>query len=196
MTTTTTTTSTTTQTDRTTAVARAVAALGPLVTARSLDGKGALPTPCEAFTVDQLGAHLLDVLSRGTHAARRTPWRPGPDGSWNRFDEVAGDLADAWSVPQAWEGEVDFYGSSQAARFAGGVMVMELVVHGWDVARALGVPFDADADLIRLALVAARENEAMGARDFGAFAPARLPQPASALDELAAFTGRDVGWRP
>lgn len=188
-------TTTTANAAATTVVARAVAALRPLVTAQSLNGKGDWPTPCEAYTVDLLGAHLLDVLARGEHAARRAPWKGGGHGLWGHFDEVAGQLADAWSDPAAWEGEVDFYDGRRPARFAGGIMVMELVVHGWDMARALSVPFDADPDLIEVAFHAARENEALGARDFGAFAPARLQQSSSALDQLAAFTGRDVSWR-
>ncbi len=45
----------------------------------------------------------------------------------------------------------------------------------------LGIAFDAT-----------RRNEAMRARAFGPFAAARLPQSFSALDQLAAFNGRDL----
>jgi uncharacterized protein (TIGR03086 family) len=73
----------------------------------------------------------------------------------------------------------------------------EMVVHGWDVARASGQQLDFDDPV----LVPSREFVAMmsgpgsqGARG-DAFGPA-VPAPpgSSALDEVIAGNGRDPGW--
>ncbi|HEY3502721.1 MAG TPA: TIGR03086 family metal-binding protein [Actinocatenispora sp.] len=178
----------------TTLVQRAVQALIPL--AARAHTSSAVPTPCEEYTVDQLGTHLMTVLNRGVRAGNGYNTATVLLGSWEAFEETAATLSTVWSSPAAWNGEADFYGSKQRRGFIGSVMVMELVVHGWDLARALDTPYMVEDDLVATSLAAARENDALGARDFGAFRPQRDSTQIGTIDHLIAFTGRDVHWTP
>ena len=77
-----------------------------------------------------------------------------------------------------------------------GAITGDVVIHTWDLARAVGAPEQLDADLCAIALDAARAT--MGASDrSGLFAP---PVPtrsdASIEDRLLALRGRDPQWRP
>jgi len=76
---------------------------------------------------------------------------------------------------------------------------IDYVVHGWDVARALGQAFELDADLVQAALPVAEavpEGERR-LRPGAAFRP-RLPAPdsASPMDRILAMLGRDPAWTP
>jgi uncharacterized protein (TIGR03086 family) len=80
---------------------------------------------------------------------------------------------------------------------AGHVAMNELVVHGWDVSRAIGRPYDAGADEIEacLAFVAPSVEQSGGQGVPGLFGPAvDVSGDASALDRLIAMTGRDPSW--
>ena len=50
----------------------------------------------------------------------------------------------AWSDPQAWEGDRNVMGSATPAADVGAMLIMEMALHGWDVARATGQEFNAD----------------------------------------------------
>ena len=74
-------------------------------------------------------------------AVRQTVLEPG----WRQ--RVAGDLAAlvaAWQIPAAWEGMTQAGGVDLPGEIAGRVVLDELVVHGWDVARATGQAFHCD----------------------------------------------------
>lgn len=77
---------------------------------------------------------------------------------------------------------------------AGHVAMNELVVHGWDVARASGQPYDAGKDEIDtcLAFVAPAVEQSGGKGIEGLFGPpVEIPANAPALDQLIAQTGRN-----
>jgi len=72
-------------------------------------------------------------------------------------------------------------------------------VHGWDVARALGVTFEPDQALLDLCLPIARAvPDGAARREPGAaFAPGLAVPPGSGtLDEILLLLGRDPQWRP
>src|ERR1700722_584451 len=63
-------------------------------------------------------------------------------------DRITADLAalaDAWAAPEAWDGMTQAGGQDLPGAMAGRIALDELVVHGWDIARASGQPFDCDA---------------------------------------------------
>jgi uncharacterized protein (TIGR03086 family) len=76
----------------------------------------------------------------------------------------------------------------------GAMILLDLTVHVWDLARATGQPFDADpAVLAELQRFVAGMGEQ--AQQMGVFAPpVPAPAGASALDAFLASTGRDPGW--
>ncbi|GAB2950843.1 hypothetical protein GCM10027280_44140 [Micromonospora polyrhachis] len=74
--------------------------------------------------------------------------------------------------------------------------VIELLVHGWDLARATGQPTDFDPDLCRSCLDILRGRSLPRGTD-APFAPVcPVPTNASVADQLAAYAGRDLGWAP
>jgi uncharacterized protein (TIGR03086 family) len=72
--------------------------------------------------------------------------------------------------------------------------VVDLLTHGWDLARATGQPADFPEDVAERALAGARR--ALMSRPQGPGAPfaAEVPVPADApaVDRLAGFLGREI----
>jgi uncharacterized protein (TIGR03086 family) len=76
---------------------------------------------------------------------------------------------------------------------------IDYVVHGWDVARSLGQPYQLDADLVLAALpVAAAVPEGeRRLRPGAAFRPGLLqPAEAGPMDRILAMLGRSPDWMP
>jgi len=108
-------------------------------------------------------------------------------------------LGDAWESPDAWAGTTKIAGMEMPAGVVGTVGLNEVVTHGWDLARAIGQPFDADHDSIEGCLefigpISEPGAEANRAPAFGP--PMTPPDDASPVDRLIALTGRDPGWTP
>ena len=77
------------------------------------------------------------------------------------------------------------------AAVMGVVALDELVLHGWDLATAVGVEYDcseAEAAAI-LAILSQGDSPAFGE-------PVPVPEDASTLDRALGRSGRDPGWRP
>ncbi|MFG2883102.1 TIGR03086 family metal-binding protein [Streptomyces sp. NPDC048297] len=183
---------------------RIMAQLAETVTDEQLSA----PTPCPDYTVRNLLAHVLG-LSVAFHAAARkdlgalTDTRPdatvpdlGPD--WReRLPKVLDDLADAWRDPAAWTGTTRAGSVDLPGEVAGLVLADELVIHGWDLTRALDRPYAPDPAAIDAAhafLRLAAEDPSRGGGIFGQIVP--VPAEASLLDRAVGLSGRDPGWRP
>ncbi|WP_051943857.1 TIGR03086 family metal-binding protein [Streptacidiphilus rugosus] len=164
-------------------------------TERELNGKRELPTPCAEFDVHRLCEHLLGTMVASTHAAAKRPLpvdapRTLTDAPWRAYPPVVDRLVAGWSKPEAWEGDTSFDSHVCSARFAGMMTVMELTVHGWDLAQATGQAFKAEDDVVATAATVA-EQIGSGARRSGAFGAELAPAAdATALERLLAFTGR------
>jgi uncharacterized protein (TIGR03086 family) len=166
------------------------------------------PTPLPAYRVRELLDHIGGVARAFTCAARkerneltdRVPTDPSQplDPEWRtvipRDLEV---LAAAWADPLAWEGTTRIAAGDNPASVVGLVVTDELVIHGWDLARALGAEYDADPDLIAgardfLDLVAQPDLPEGDRVPFGP--PKPVPADASPLDEVLLLCGRDLTW--
>jgi uncharacterized protein (TIGR03086 family) len=55
-------------------------------------------------------------------------------------------MADAWRDPEAWNGMTVIGGGDTPAEVTGLIGLDELIVHGWDIARATGQPLECDND--------------------------------------------------
>jgi uncharacterized protein (TIGR03086 family) len=112
-------------------------------------------------------------------------------------DRVARDLAtlaEAWRDPAAWEGMTSAAGVALPGHVAGLVALDELVVHGWDIAVAIGQPYAPPVDDVEAAMSFVAAFDAP--RDGNLFGPVVLvPDDAPALDRLLGLTGRDPKWR-
>ena len=122
----------------------AARSLAALVTATG-DGRLALPTPCTDWSVADLFDHLAGVTA-GVAALARGEDDAGPgDGPWDaaRREALARDVeaaAAAWRAPEAWDGTAGPPGLELPRATWGRIVLTELVVHAWDLARALGRP--------------------------------------------------------
>jgi uncharacterized protein (TIGR03086 family) len=108
-------------------------------------------------------------------------------------------LAAAWRDPAAWVGMTQVGGIDLPAEAAATVALNELTVHGWDIARASGQPFDGDPAAVEAAIqfaaaMSAPDQQAGRARIFGPVVD--VPADATLLGRLIGLSGRDPGWAP
>ncbi|MFD3509501.1 TIGR03086 family metal-binding protein [Nocardia sp. NPDC058666] len=182
-------------------VARAAAPLAQLI--RTIDPEQlSAPTPCAEFDVAALLEHLLFWGPSLVGAARKEAVAP-PAATESEVDLTAGDwaaaldahldaLSTAWRDPAAWQGTTHMGGPMELpASLVGGMVVGELIVHGWDLAHALGTTVHWDDDLLRQTYddtaATAEQGRAMGI--YGPEVP--VPTTAPLLDRILGLTGRD-----
>jgi uncharacterized protein (TIGR03086 family) len=181
---------------------------GPAVAATSAVVRGVpddalgRPTPSPAYTVGDLldhvdgFAHWLqytarkarvpDVASRPAAAASLAPgWR-------ERIPRRLAELAGCWRDPSAWEGQATAGTVTLPAAAAAMFALDEVVVHGWELARATGQPYEPDEPTVRVLIAFLREQP----RSEQLFGPVvEQPPAAPAIDVLVGLTGRDPAWR-
>jgi len=102
----------------------------------------------------------------------------------------------AWSDPAAWAGTRNVMGAETPAADVGAMLLMEMALHGWDVARATGQDFSADDKTAR-ALQDIVDAQAELFRKYQGFADAISPPAgASTFDRALALSGREPRWTP
>ncbi|ATO15515.1 TIGR03086 family protein [Micromonospora sp. WMMA2032] len=173
----------------TTAVVRGVA-----------DDQLGLPTPCPDYTVRDLLNHVSDVVVNFQAMARReeVDWSGKTDhlteGWRDRFATEAARLVEAWSDPAALEGVSPGMGLPQET--VGLMALIDLTVHGWDLARATGQELVVDPSVVAAGHDFMDRMGDMGQR-MGAFgAPVPTDAAPTTLAALLARTGRDPAWAP
>ncbi|MBQ0951479.1 TIGR03086 family metal-binding protein [Streptomyces sp. RK76] len=164
------------------------------------------PTPCPGLAVRNLLGHLTGLAVAFRDAARKdlgpttdtSPEASVPDVGPGWREELAaalGELAEAWRDPEAWTGMTRAGGIDLPGEVAGAVVADELVIHGWDLARATGQEYAPDAAALRAAhgLLAAAAEESE--RDQGMFGPVvAVPADAPLLERAVGLSGRDPDW--
>jgi uncharacterized protein (TIGR03086 family) len=172
------------------------------------DDQLTLPTPCPAYTVADLLDHVEGLARAFTIAAEKTHVPGGTTGpmvdgarlgdDWRtRIPARLEALAEAWRKPDAWEGMTEAGGVGLPAPVAGLVALNEVVVHGWDLARALDRPYSVDDAAAAACLEFVTPSDDSPTPPEGAFGPpVEVPADASLLDRLVGANGRDPGWRP
>lgn len=159
-------------------------------------------TPCENLRLDELVAHVGVLAHAFTAAARKdfgpmTDTPPTFDGrlddDWRTaYPQRLAELAAAFGAPAAWEGMSRAGGVDFPGEVAGMVALTEVVVHGWDLARATGQTVGFDDALAGEILGFARQtiSDDTRAPRIGPEVPAPDGASASAIDRLVAFMGR------
>lgn len=163
------------------------------------------PTPCEEYAVRHLLGHLVGLAAAFQDVARKETgpmtdtspdaFRPDVAPGWrDELDRNLAGMAEAWRDPQAWEGETKAGGVALPGFVAGRVALNELVLHGWDLARATGQGYAPDADSLEVshALLSSWAEGGSGGPLFGAVAP--VPDDAPLLDKVVALSGRRPDW--
>ena len=178
--------------------------------ARVGDDELGKPTPCPAYTLGDLIDHVGGLALAFTAAANKdggglVNQTPSGDaarlgGDWRvRIPRDLAALAGAWREPAAWTGMTRIAGMDAPAEAVGLTAADELVVHGWDVARATGQPYACGPELLAAAesfLVQFASPDAPAGPEVP-FGPSRpVPAGAPPLDRVVALAGRDPGWSP
>ncbi|WBB60299.1 TIGR03086 family metal-binding protein [Streptomyces sp. WMMC500] len=166
------------------------------------------PTPCEGMAVRHLLGHLVGLTAAFRDAGRKDlgpttgtdpSSAPRPDIGPGWREELARqlpELAQAWHDPAAWEGDTQAGGVTFPAAEAGRVALNELVLHGWDLARATGRRYEPDEEALRVSYELGLATPDGPARE-GMFGPiVAVPQDAPLLDQVVGLSGRDPGWTP
>jgi uncharacterized protein (TIGR03086 family) len=166
------------------------------------------PTPCPAYALGDLLEHIGGLAIAFTMAARKDTGDlgdRGPAGDVSRLPadwraRIARDLeglAEAWRDPTAWSGMTRAGGVDLPGEIAGVVALDEVVVHGWDLARASGQVYDCDPSTLEAVLgFVGQFADQPDARE-GLFGPVvEVPPTAPLLDRVIGLTGRDPAWSP
>lgn len=159
-------------------------------------------TPCAEYDVRALVNHLFQVVVQFQRLAAKessdfgasAPDRVGEGADWReRFLAEAEGLVAAWSVPGAEKGVTGAMG--MPARLVGGMALLDLTVHVWDLARATGQEYgEADGVVVEELAGAVAQLEPT-ARRMGVFGEAvGVSGGASEFERLLGRTGRDPGW--
>jgi uncharacterized protein (TIGR03086 family) len=173
------------------------------VLARVTDEQLDQPTPCEKLRLHELIAHIGMLAQAFTAAAHKdfgplTDTAPTDgaeiDGDWRTaYPQRLEELAAAWKDPKAWQGMTRAGGIELPAEVMGSVALAEVVIHGWDVARAVATPYDCDPATTQACLAHLAQFDASGTE--GMFAAAvPIPPDAPDLDRVIAMSGRDPAW--
>jgi uncharacterized protein (TIGR03086 family) len=175
------------------------------VLANVTDEQLAASTPCEKMRLDELLAHVGGLSLAFAAAARKdfgpltdTPPEVGAqalDRDWRTsYPEHLAELARDFGDPSAWEGMTRAGGIDFPADMGGIIALTEVVIHGWDVARASGQPYDVDEATAAAVLANVTASAAEGPVD-GLFGPAiPVSDDAPVLDRIVALSGRDPDW--
>jgi uncharacterized protein (TIGR03086 family) len=172
------------------------------------------PTPCAGWNLADLLAHMT-VQHRGFAAAARGRgadlgvWQPAavadavaadPAGT---YAVAAADVVEAFAADDVLDATFTLPELGPGAAFPGALAIgfhfVDYVVHGWDVARTVGLPFQPRADVVAAALplaLAVPDGVARAALG-GAFGTAlAATDAASDLDRILSHLGRSPGWAP
>ncbi|MBO1335484.1 TIGR03086 family protein [Streptomyces sp. VRA16 Mangrove soil] len=155
---------------------------------------------CGDWDVRTLVNHWVAYTAHGmVHRARREAY---PDDLATRDFTAEADWADryaaqleqgvaAWSRPAVWDGEIDLGFARQPAPEVATLLWAELVLHGWDVAHAVGEEFRVSDGAAALLLHVVGKNAELYRQYEGFADPVALDDGASVYERALALSGRD-----
>ncbi|WP_028813704.1 TIGR03086 family metal-binding protein [Streptomyces flavidovirens] len=168
------------------------------------------PTPCADWNLRELVAHMTGQHHGFAAAAAGggsdlCAWQPAElgDDPVKTYRAAAEAVLDAFARPGTLTREFSLPEISTTTTFPASVAIgfhfLDYVVHGWDVARTLGLNPEPDDDIAEAALVFALrvpdDDRRLGPAAL--FAPALAPvRGAPTLDLVLAALGRTPGWTP
>ncbi len=81
------------------------------------------------------------------------------------------------------------------AQFAAAITLMELTVHGWDLARATGQDYQMSDALASAVFEAVKQTATPESRERGSFgAEVKIGPGASIQEQMLGYSGRDPEW--
>ena len=152
-------------------------------------------SPCATFTVRNILEHMIGGATMFAAAFRGTTPSDHASGTdvVAEFTAAMADLQQAFRSPGAFDRTIAApFGDVPGEDFARFV-VLDGLVHGWDIATATGRPYDPPAAVVADVDAFARQAISDGMRANDMFAsPVDPPVDASPIVALVAFTGRQV----
>ena len=149
-------------------------------------------TPCREFDIAKLTDHLMNSITViGGAAGAELPERDPTDSVERQIITAARPALDAWHR-RGLDGTVSVGDNEAPARVMVGVLSIEFLVHAWDYAMAMGRELDAPDSLsdyvmgLAQAIITPQGRTTVGFDD-----PVDVPDDASSLDRLIAYTGRN-----
>ena len=157
-------------------------------------------SPCDDWTVGDVANHLLGTseamrkVAAGEEQDRQDPWGTNSDNMSTGWREDLAtrltNLADAWTPEDAWEGEAN----GAPKQGMGDMAFVEVMLHGWDLARGSGQDVAFDEDAVQQAREVMAQIGPMG-REQGAFGDrVEIDEDASDWEWVLSESGRDPGW--
>ena len=161
-------------------------------------------TPCTEFDLRSLINHFvgttgaLATVGRGEDLDADDPYGSKADpssGDWREaLSRNIDELASVWAKEDAWEGQANMGGSEFPSSLVGEMALAEIVLHGWDLARATDQQLVVPDELADLLLDSVERTGELG-RSTGAYGPVvEVGADASPLDRALAASGRDPSW--
>lgn len=156
------------------------------------------PTPCTEMDVRAVVNHLVTGSLMCIALAREEPPpdradRLGDD-PVETFRQAGREVRETFAAPGVLESVFTTPFGPAPGSAVVHVRIVELLTHGWDLARATGQQLDFPEDLAERTLAATRHQ--LAARPEGPGAPfgpeVKVPDEAAAIDRLAGFLGRPV----
>jgi uncharacterized protein (TIGR03086 family) len=163
------------------------------------------PTPCDDWDLRTLVNHV--ILWTAYSAERRAHGESVAEDLMTKdFTADPGFAQDyaaqidravtAWSDPAAWERELGVMGSGTPAADVAAMLIAEMVLHGWDIARATGQEYACD-EAVAASVLATVEAQGELFRQYQGFAAVvPVEENATVLDRALGLSGRDPQWKP
>jgi uncharacterized protein (TIGR03086 family) len=160
---------------------------GFTVVARSVGDHWGAPSPCTEWDARGVLEHVIgfhDVLLLRPLGAKPARPKDDPEARWTVTVHA---LFDALSRPEVLDAR---------RQSLLGTLTTDVLVHTWDLGKAIGVDVTLDPRLCQMGLERARANREQFEQS-AMFAPAvSVPEEARAQDRLLGFFGRDPRWCP
>lgn len=152
--------------------------------------QASLPTPCPDYDVSAMVDHLVGYATNFADRANGVEPPADPDTTRAGEDPPAAYHEAAMRMLDGYRG-----GPAEGATPIG-VALMEVVTHGWDLAKATGQPTPYPDRAVEAVITAGQGM--LGPQYRGPDMPfgeeVEVPASAPAIDRLAGFMGRDPAW--
>lgn len=156
-------------------------------------------TPCPDWNVRALLNHIIlwtaysaEQRARGGSVAEdlmSKDFAANPDFA-DDYARQVGQAVTAWADPAAWQRDLGVMGNPMPAADVAAMLIMELVLHGWDLATATGQEYRCDGALGTFVLSTV-EQQAEMFRQYQGFGPAKQAAGgASDFERALALSGR------
>jgi uncharacterized protein (TIGR03086 family) len=156
-------------------------------------------TPCSEWDVRAVLNHVIGVATVFSHVGEGKPIdRPDPKTDYfdgeayaAAYDSATAAMLAAWRKPGMLDATITLPFGDVPGSVGASINFIDVLVHGWDLARATGQDARLDPDLAQPALELSRGIMNDQLRQSGAFGPeVPVAADAPAGDRLVAFLGR------